>query len=154
MDITLYEWLLAGHILMAVTWVGGDIMLQVLNLRIRNAEPQRAIDFMSDIEWVGNRLLVPSALALVALGFGLASEGNWDLGEFWILAALGVFLFSFVVGAGFLGPESGRISRLAEDRPADDPEVQRRIQRVILISRIELVLLILVILDMVVKPGL
>ncbi|HKG35400.1 MAG TPA: DUF2269 family protein [Solirubrobacterales bacterium] len=154
MDITLYEWLLFGHILMAATWVGGDVMLQVLNLRIRNAPPERAVDFMGDVEWVGTRLLTPSALVLVALGFGMVAEGNWSLGDFWISFALGVFLFSFAVGAGFLGPESGRISRLAAERPADDPEVQRRIQRVVAISRIELVLLILVILDMVVKPWL
>jgi hypothetical protein len=37
---------------------------------------------------------------------------------------------------------------------ADSPEVQRRIARVVTISRIELVILIAVILDMVLKPGL
>jgi hypothetical protein len=34
------------------------------------------------------------------------------------------------------------------------PEVQRRIGRILLISRIELVLLVLIVLDMVLKPGL
>jgi uncharacterized membrane protein len=153
-DVTLYEWLLFGHILMAAAWVGGDIMLQVLNLRIRTADPQRAVDFMGDVEWVGTRLLTPSALILVALGFGMAAEGDWSLGEFWLSFAIAVFLASFITGAAFLGPESGRIGRLAAERPADDPEVQRRIQRVVMISRVELVLLVLVVLDMVIKPWL
>ena len=154
MDITLYEWLLFFHILFAAIWIGGSAMLQALYLRIRRTTPQRSIEFMSDVEVVGTRVFIPSALILVALGFGLAAEGNWDLGETWIYLALAVFVASFLTGAGFLGPESGRIARLAEEKPADDPEIQSRIARVLLISRIELVFLILVILDMVIKPGL
>jgi hypothetical protein len=41
-----------------------------------------------------------------------------------------------------------------ESRPADDPEVQRRIARVLMVSRVELVLLVLIVLDMIAKPGL
>jgi hypothetical protein len=67
---------------------------------------------------------------------------------------LAVFVASFLAGAGFLGPETGRLGKLAEEKGADDPDVQRRIRRVFLISRIELVLLVLVVFDMVVKPGL
>ena len=154
MDITLYEWLLFFHILFAAIWVGGSAMLQALYLRIRRATPQRSVDFMSDVEVIGTRVFIPSALILVALGFGLLSEGGWDFGETWIYLALAVFIASFLTGAGFLGPESGRIARLAAERSADDPEVQSRIARVLTISRIELVFLILVILDMVIKPGL
>jgi hypothetical protein len=55
---------------------------------------------------------------------------------------------------GYLGPESGRLSKLAADRSPDDPEYQRRIRRIFLISRIELLALILVVVDMTVKPGL
>ena len=40
-----------------------------------------------------------------------------------------------------------------DERGAEDPEVQRRIGRVLWISRIELFFLILIVLDMVVKPG-
>ena len=36
----------------------------------------------------------------------------------------------------------------------DDPEVQARIARVVMISRIELVLLVLIVLDMVAEAGL
>ena len=154
MDITLYEWLTFFHILFAAIWIGGSMMLQALYLRIRRATPQRSIDFMSDVEVVGTRVFIPSALILVALGFGLVSEGGWEFGETWIILALAVFVASFLTGAGFLGPESGRIARLAEERPADDPEIQSRIARVLLISRIELLFLVLVILDMVIKPGL
>ncbi len=154
MDITTYELLLFGHLLFVVAWVGTDIALQVLSLRILSAGPERSAAFLSDIEWLGTRLLTPAALLVVVFGFGLISELEYSVGDTWIWLALAAYVASFIVGAGFLGPESGRIGNLVAERGADDPEVQARIRRILLVSRIELVILILVILDMVVKPGL
>jgi hypothetical protein len=154
MDITTYELLLFGHLLFVVAWVGTDIALQVLSLRILSAGPERSADFLSDIEWLGTRLLTPAALLVVVFGFGLISELDYSVGDTWIWLALAAFVASFIAGAGFLGPESGRIGNLVAERGPDDPEVQARIRRILLVSRIELVILVLVILDMVVKPGL
>jgi uncharacterized membrane protein len=153
-DVTLYEWLLVGHLLFAIAWVGGDVMLQALSLRALRARPERTVAFTADVEWVGLRVLTPAGLLVVAFGFGLVAEGSWSLSDFWILAGLVVWAISFLTGATFLGPETGRISRLAASGDPSDPEVQRRISRVLLFSRIELVLLILIVFDMVVKPGL
>jgi hypothetical protein len=66
---------------------------------------------------------------------------------------LAVIALSIVVGAGYLGPESGRIARATERSGVESAEVQERIRRIFLVSRIELVLLLAVIFDMVVKPG-
>ena len=156
MDITAYKLLLFGHLTFVAAWVGGDVMLQALSLRVFAAGPQRRVEFLKDIEWVGTRVLTPAALVVVIFGFGLLSKssGAYDLGQTWVWLGLAVFVASFVTGAGFLGPESGRLGKLAEERGAEDPEVQRRIGRVMLISRIELLFLVAVIFDMVVKPGL
>ena len=155
-EITLYEALLFGHILGVVAWVGANIVLQFLSIRATRAGGQRAVDFLADIEWLGTRYFIPISLIVVALGFGLVgeSDGAWELSQFWVSAGLGMFLISFLLGAAFLGPESGRIAKLAGEGGPDQPEVQSRISRVIWVARLELVLLILVIFDMVVKPGL
>lgn len=128
-------------------------MLQVVGVLADRRSPQAMVDFNADVNWIGTRVLVPASLAVVVFGFLLVDELGYSMGDAWISIGLGVFLFSFVLGAGFLGPESGRIARLAAERGAEDSEVQRRIGRVTTLSRIELVLLVLVILDMVVKPG-
>jgi hypothetical protein len=133
--------------------VGANIVLQVLSLRALKAGGQRSVDFIADIAWLGTRYFIPIALTVVALGFGLVAELDLDLGEFWISAGLAMFLVSFLTGSAFLGPESGRIAALAAERTPDDPEVQRRISRVIWVARLELLLLILTIFDMIVKPG-
>jgi hypothetical protein len=43
---------------------------------------------------------------------------------------------------------------MVDERGPEDAEYQRRVSRIFLVSRIELVLLVLAVLDMAVKPGL
>lgn len=149
-----YEVLLFAHLLFVITWLGTDIAVQVLSFRALAAAPQRQVDFMRDVEWLGQRLLTPAALLVVVFGVLLVNEVGYDFGGTWITLALVGFGFSFVLGAGFLGPETGRIGALVEERGPDHPEVSRRIRRILLFSRFELLLLIAIVLDMIVKPGL
>jgi uncharacterized membrane protein len=145
-DVTLYEFLLFCHITFVAIWLGGDAMVQVFAFRSFAAGPERTALFMSDVEWIGTRVLTPAALLVVLFGVWMViKEPAWEFSQFWVTAGLMVFIASFLTGAGFLGPESGRISKLVAARGAEDAEVQ---------NRIELVLLILVVLDMVAKPGL
>jgi uncharacterized membrane protein len=151
-----YKWWLAFHILLAVVWVGSNTAIQIFVIRALRAGPDRIAYFAREIEWYGTRVLVPSSLTLVILGFILlhVSAGAYDLGQGWVMFGFIVWLLSFIAGAGYLGPESGRLSNLVEERGPDDPEYQRRLKRIFMVSRIELLLLILVVLDMTVKPGL
>jgi uncharacterized membrane protein len=149
-----YEVLLFGHLLFVVAWVGTDVALQVLSFRTLRAGPERTVQFTADVEWLGTRLLVPSSLLVIVFGILLTNHLGFDFSDAWIVLAFAGFAASFVAGAGYLGPETGRISKLAADRGVDDPDVQARIRRVLLVSRIELMILIALILDMVVKPGL
>jgi uncharacterized membrane protein len=151
-----YKWLLAFHILLAVVWVGSNTAIQIFVIRATRASADKLAYLASEIEWYGTRVLLPTSLTLVVLGFLLLSEsdGAFDLGQGWVSFGFIVWLLSFIVGAGFLGPESGRLGKLVEEGGPEDAEYQRRLARIFLISRIELVLLILVVLDMTVKPGL
>ena len=53
----------------------------------------------------------------------------------------------------FLGPESGRIGKLTEAHGVAHLEVQARIRRIFLVSRVELAFLIAVVCGMVIKPS-
>jgi hypothetical protein len=152
--VTYAEFLLFGHLLFVATWVGTDVSLQLFALRARMAGPQRMADFLGDVEWIGLRLLNPAALLVVLFGVLLVIEDpNYEFSQAWITLGLIAFLASAITGAAFLGPETGRIGKLVQQHGPDAAEVQARIRRVFLISRIELVVLVLIILDMVIKPG-
>jgi uncharacterized membrane protein len=141
------------HILAVVLWVGGAFMIQVLAIRATRAnEGPRLATLTSEIEWIGTRIFVPASLILVIFGFLMIQEGDLDY-QFWLVFPIVVWIASFLTGAGFLGPESGRLSKAIEREGIDSPEATSRLQRIFLISRIELVLLLLVVLDMALKPG-
>lgn len=149
--ITTYQWYLAIHILAAVIWVGGGTTIHLFALRARAAEdPQRMAAFSADAEWVGTRVFTPVSLVLIVFGFLLIHEGNWDY-KFWIVFPIVVWIASFISGAGFLGPQSKRL-KLAIDR-GDTVEAKTIQDRIFLVSRFELLLLTLVVLDMALKPG-
>lgn len=67
--------------------------------------------------------------------------------------AIAAWLVSAATGSAFLEPESGRVNTLIAEHGADSPEVMARVQRLFLVARIDLVILIVVILDMTLKPG-
>ncbi|MGH2816856.1 MAG: DUF2269 family protein [Actinomycetota bacterium] len=150
----LYELLLAIHILAAVIWVGGATSIQVLAIRATGSgDSVRMATFAGEAEWVGMRIFMPSSLVVLLAGIALVLEGSWGFDQLWILLGLAGIAFSIVVGAAFLGPESGRIKDLMEARGPDDTEVKERIGRIFIISRIEIAILLLIVLDMAIKPG-
>jgi uncharacterized membrane protein len=143
----------ALHVLMAIIWVGGAFMIQLFAFRIlRTNDGQQIARFAKDVEFIATRTFIPSSLILVVLGFVLVHMGSWGF-HFWIVFALVVWALSFVSGAAFLGPESGRIGKLIDERGGVDAEVRLRIERILLHSRVELMLLALLAMDMVLKPG-
>jgi hypothetical protein len=149
-----YQWLLAVHILAAVAWVGGAATTQVLAIRLqRSGEDVHLARFAADVEWIGKRIYLPASIVVLLAGIGLVTEGGWGFTPLWILVGLVGIAFSALVGSLFLGPESGRVGKLIAEKGAGDDEVRRRIDRLFLVSRVELVILFLVVADMALKPG-
>jgi uncharacterized membrane protein len=149
-----YELLKFVHVAAAIVWVGGAAAIQFFALRILwSGDPLRLAAFGRDVDWVGNRVFVPSALAVVVLGFLLVWDGPYELGMTWIWLSLVIFAVSFLVGAAFFGPESKRIAKQIEAEGPESPAAQARIARLIRLTRIDLVLLFAIVFLMVVKPD-
>jgi uncharacterized membrane protein len=152
--MTWYELFLWLHVMGAVAWVGGGLLIQAFALRIvASNDAHRMAGFSRDVEWVGLRLFMPSSLVLILTAVGLMLNGNWSWGEPFVSAGLAVWVVSFLAGMGFLGPESGRIAKAIETDGPASPDAQRRIARILAYSRFELVLLLIVVFMMVVKLG-
>ena len=151
---TWYQTWKALHVLAAIVWVGGGVMIQLLALRIVRAnDPAQLAKFANDVEAVSLRAFIPASLVLLALGFVLMDQGGWEY-KFWVVFALAGFGLSFLSGILILSPETGRIGKLIEERGGVDAEIGARIERILLYSRVELALIALIAMDMVIKPGL
>src|SRR5512133_730823 len=151
--MTWYTFFKSVHVVAAVIWVGGALMIQAFALRILGTrDARRMAEFAKDSEVIGMRVFIPATwlLLLGAIGMMLNLDLSW--GQNWIVFSLIAWALSFVVGAGFLGPESGRIAAIIEREGPESPAAQARISRILLISRCEVVILLAVVVNMVVKP--
>lgn len=149
----LYNTVVFVHILMAIIWVGGAITLQIYATLATRAGPQQTADFAKNAEFIGQRIFMPASIILLLVGLWMVFGWDyWSFTDAWVLVGLAGIAFSIIVGAGFVGPESGRVGKLVAEKGMDDPEVATRISRILRISRIELVVLIVVIWDMTYKP--
>jgi uncharacterized membrane protein len=149
-----YDALKFFHVLASITWVGSAIYAQLLATKVTGeGDPARIVATAKDIGDLGKRLITPAAIAVLVFGVWLVAVSAWNFTDTWVVLGLVGIAITIVTGAGFLGPESERIGKLGAERDPSDPEIQRRIKRIFAISRIDLVVLILVVADMVFKPG-
>jgi uncharacterized membrane protein len=146
-----FKWI---HVLTAVAWIGGAVMIQCYALRILGTRDGRQqAQFAKDTEVISMRLFTPASLLLVVVGVGMMINADLPWDQNWIVFGLIAFALSFVLGAGFLGPESGRIAELIEREGPESPAPLARIRRILTFSRAELVVLLTVVWAMVVKPA-
>ncbi|HEX6663257.1 MAG TPA: DUF2269 family protein [Gaiellaceae bacterium] len=147
---TFFKWI---HVAAAATWVGGAVMIQAYAFRILGTnDGKRQADFAKDTEVVSTRLFIPTTWVLLLAAIGMMINLHWSWGQNWIVFGLIAWALSFVIGAGFLGPEGGRIAAIIEQHGPESPLAQARIRRILMVSRAELVVLLGVIWNMVVKP--
>jgi uncharacterized membrane protein len=141
------------HVLAAVIWLGGGAMITVLAWRAQRAKDNlQLLQIGKQAEWLSTRVFVPAALVVLAMGIVLMQKGDWGYGDFWALFGLIAWGVSFVVGAAFLGPETGKLAKLIEAKGPEDPDVITRLNRIISVARTDVVLIILIAIDMVAKP--
>jgi uncharacterized membrane protein len=149
-------WLHWIHIVGAVIWVGGGLMLSVVGARARQSEDPRTIgEFAQMLSYVGPRVLTPAVVAVVASGVWLvlASPG-WSFTQLWVILALGAFVVAFLIGAVYLSRIALELERFATRADASLQAARDILGRWIVGYRVVLLILLFVLWDMVFKPGL
>ena len=150
----LYDWLLFAHILMAMVWLGGALLLNVLAIQaLRGADRDGVARFVTNLRVIGPRVFAPSVVLLLGFGIWLVLESDaWDFEQSWIQIGLGLFVAAFLIGVAYLG----RTAVLAERAVSNDDhdEAARQLRRWSWGYQIVLVLLIVATWDMVTKPAL
>jgi len=125
--LTWYTFFKSIHVVTAAIWVGGAAMIQAYAFRIlRTGDGRRQADFAKDTEVVGMRVFIPASLILFLAAIAMMVNLHWSWNQNWIVLGLIAFGFSFVLGAGFLGPEGGRIAELIEQQGPDSPDGERQ----------------------------
>ena len=139
--MTLYEALKAIHVMAIAIWVGAAF-LQLL--QAARADETRRVSVLEEAQFAGAKVFPMASLFAALTGFAMVIESDAvGFGDLWVGLAIAGWLASSVIGAVF-------IERHVKAAVAGDGAAYGRI---LTIARVDLLILLLVIVDMVVKPG-
>jgi hypothetical protein len=154
------DWLLALHVLSAFALVAGVVVYWVLIVAARQADaPERTIH-MEPVARVGNAATAIGWGGTIALGVWLAfSVGGYDIWDAWIIAALVLWVIAMPLGqrtgAAYVRAVKKARDLQAAGRTGPDPDLlalNRKLSRVLL-HFLTSVVVLLILVDMIWKPG-
>jgi uncharacterized membrane protein len=151
--VSLFELFKIIHIVAAMGWVGGAILSQVHSAFVqKRANPQDLMTFVEFQAQLGQRYFAPLAGIVVAAGIGMVIESPFDFTDTWVIIGIALWLVSALSGTFYLGPQTEKIKAGLAGGPPDTA-MEQRIKNVVLVTRIDVVILVGVVVDMVLKPG-
>jgi uncharacterized membrane protein len=148
-----YEFYLFVHVAAAIVWIGAAFLLQVLALQADRARSDAALKkVVEDTVALAKVLFIPSSLTLFVFGLLMVVDGPWSFEQLWITIGLAGWAATFVTGIAVIRPRAERIGALMEEEGGLGPRAAAEARKLLIISRIDLVVLFLVVADMVIKP--
>jgi uncharacterized membrane protein len=133
----MYNWLKFLHVASAIIWVGGMLIMVLLNRRLARTADQA---FMRTFNQQSGALMVvflPNALIAVITGIGMVQVGQIGFFHIWIMWGIVGTIASFVIGGALTG---GAARKLAKKMAAGEVDaahiaaVQRRISTFALLN--------------------
>ena len=151
---TLYDWLLFAHIVAAMVWLGGGVLIGAMAVRVlRSRRAEEVERFLGNLRVIGPLVLAPASIGTLGLGAWMVLDSSaWDFSQLWVQLALGLFAAAFVIGPAVAGRAAINAGR-ANER-GDHDETLRQFARWLWSYGLIVVLLIVATWDMVNKPGL
>ncbi len=141
------------HVLFAVAWIGGGLLITILGLRAqRETDPGAVVTIARQAAFAGEKIFAPAGLVVFLMGIAMMINTNWGWGTFWVDAGLVGYAATFITGLAVLSPLAKKIEASAKQNGPEHPATIALIDRILLIARVDMALLLLVIVDMVTKP--
>jgi uncharacterized membrane protein len=154
--MNLNSWLHFVHVVAAMVWVGGGLMLSIVGFRARSRSRPEAIgDFARALPYVGVRVLMPSVVLVLVTGvWQVLASSAWKFTQLWVILALGLFGVAFLIGAVYLSGVGIALARAGSDDGPGREDAIALLNRWLAGYIVVLVVLLVIVWDMVFKPGL
>ena len=143
------------HVVAAILWIGGGVMITIYNARLWNAKDVQGLRSVNDVaSSLGKAYFMP--LAIVTLIAGIVMVLDTDAIAFsdaWISIGFAGIILTALIGPLRIEPAA---ERLAESIQANGIEAQETVaiqQQVRMWSMIDLVILLVVTWAMIYRPG-
>ena len=154
------DWLLVLHVLSAFAFVAGTILFWMLIVAVRRTDTPDGTIRMEPIVRVGTAATGIGAIGTLVFGIWLAfSVGDYDIWDPWIIAALVLWMATGAVGARTGNAyregmtKAHELERAGQTGPSAELLALNRTQNGLVLHAIASVLLVLLLVDMIWKPG-
>ena len=154
------DWMLALHVLSAFAYVAGMVLFWVLIVAVRRTDTPDGTIRMGPAVRVGNAAVGIGAGGTIVLGIWLAfSVGGYDIWDPWIVAALVLWAIAAELGRRTGAAYMQGMKRAQELRTAGQPGPSSELLAInrtsngVLFQALASVLVALILVDMIWKPG-
>jgi hypothetical protein len=154
------DWILALHVLSAFAFVAGIVLFWALIVAVRKTDTPEGTIRMEPMVKVGNASIGIGAGGTILFGIWLAfSFGGYDIWDGWIIAAIVLWLATGAVGqrtgqAYMQGMNKAQeLERAGQTGPNAELLALNRTQNGVVLHTVATVLLLLLLADMIWKPG-
>jgi uncharacterized membrane protein len=149
-----YDTLKFLHIVAAIAWVGSGLFVQFRGTRLRRkGTPEQTANLAREVA-DSTPWFIGSSISVLVFGVAMVAYSPvYNFTDTWILLGLAGYIATFVTGNFFIRPTAEKLAAAAATEDAASSVVQGLIARIFAISRVDQVVLLLVIADMVFRPG-
>ncbi|NQV06641.1 DUF2269 family protein [bacterium] len=148
----MYDWLKFVHVLAAIAWVGGVILLNTYAPMVMSkGTMQDKISFTKLVLFAGRVFMIAASIVL-AFGVWLVIDAGIEFSQAWISIGFTGVLVGAVLGPVFYTPSATKLKAAYE--AGDDDASDALGKRISLVSTVEMLLMLIVVWSMVFKPGL
>jgi uncharacterized membrane protein len=150
----LRDWVLFGHILSAIAWMGGAVYVEALAANARRRSDPIALGVLfRDTAGLNQRLFTVTGALTVAFGLWLLwIEPAWAWHDLWVAISLAIVGTAIVVDLFYTTPRIRLALDDLNEAGAGSPDARVLIDQVINIGRIRLGALVFVLFLMIFKP--
>ena len=148
-----YELLLTIHIAAVGLWLGSGITIATLGSRALAVDPPSFGPLALQAGWWAGRAHPGAAVVILIAGILMVIDADLSFGDAWISIAIGGWIVLMALSGGVIGRASTQLMEGIQERGGYTADLRPVASRLLLSSRVESVLLVLVIADMVAKPG-
>ncbi len=154
------DWLLALHVLSAFAFVAGVVLFWVLIVAVRKTDTPEGTIRLEPIVKVGNAAIGIGAGGTIILGIWLAfSVGGYDIWDGWIIAAIVLWAVTGALGqrtgAAYLQGmnKAQELQAAGQTGPSAELLALNRTQNGLVLHAATSLVLLLILIDMIWKPG-
>jgi uncharacterized membrane protein len=153
-NVHVYDTLKFLHIAAAISWVGSGLFVQYRGTRLRRAgTPEQMTTLAREVAESTPFFIVASVSVFVFGAAMVAYSPIYNFTDTWILLGLAGYIATFITGNFVIRPTVEKLAGALETEDPSSPAVQALVTRLFAVSRVDQVVLLLVVANMVFKPG-